>query len=733
MNLNWIFRCFFVVLISVSLSKVSAQSLRSANDTVERLISATMNNQHAKLFVHFDKTIYLPNEPIWFAAYMLSDESSHQPNVLSMLLVDNKRTIIAQKKFLMTEGKSAGSLTIPDTVVAGGYSILTYTNYLQKGKPEALFIQSITIKRVGENEKLASLKTPVTAIDSKSVSSKINIKFYPEGGDLIANLPCYVGWESKDQAGNPLMIKAVLLKDGDFIDTINTSVFGMGKFFINPKLKSKYTVSTIDGNYNSIIDLPEIKTRGVSLISPSSLVKDTLLVKIAGTLAGRYHIAIHNSRKVFAVLTNVDMKDGKLLKIALDSVPPGLAAVTVFNDFQPCAERVFYAHYGAGQMLAVKTDSLIYKKRQKVTLSFNVNNAARATVSVACMQINRIDRRYFKDIDSYQYLDREMDFLPPQLDGAGNPDEVSKYLEDVLLIHGWRRFIDTMQSSTIAIDSVSAFNGIITVNKKLVKKPAVLTLMGNSKVLFINTDKAGKFSIANSDLVTADGKMLSLFATGDDASATHISITDPFIQINQSLVGNLSVTIPEASLVDSAYQPEPLLTQNQLLKEVKIEARKDNQFFNAAATPGFHTNACGDYVCLANGLNCPYPGHTYRTSVPVKGHKYFRHDFLKPDGWLASNDIVVYEGCEIKNQSLIRFEGVNLNKEFYAYDGSSFASAEPLYNSTLYWNSEVNLDNAKQAKLSFYTGDISGAFYVIVQGVTDTGLVYNKIRFEVVK
>ncbi len=740
MNLISNFKCYLIyVFIMATGLNLRAQEAKTVNDTLENLINTTLNSKATKLFIHYDKTIYLPNETIWFTAYLLNNEAHpNKADILSVALVkNNDHTIAIQKKFVIAEATSFGSILIPDTIAAGDYSIIAYTNHFVKIKPDELFTQRITIKRVGEPVAKVLPKRADT-INIQPNPTKVTLKFYPEGGDLVANLPAFVGWESKDQSGTPIKLKAVLLKDGEFIDTIETSAFGMGKFFMKPKYGSRYEVKVVDNNYQGVKDLPAVTDKGVALTLPGALTNDTLFLKVAGTLSGKLHIVIHNTTKVFYALANVEMQNGKVFKIALDSLPRGLAAVTIFNEnLQPRAERIFYAHYDDQPAVNIKTDAQKYGKRQKVTLKFslNSNTATQALISVACVQANRIDRGNFNNIDNYGYLNNELNFLPAALNGSENLLKRKEYLENVLLIRGWRRYIDTTTLPNKLSDSTPLLTGTVTIGKKQPKKPMVLTLMGNSKVFFVNTDNSGKFNIPDENLTVPDGKTLALFATGGNTFITRISLTDPFVYINQFLADKLPAFDQQILPGEKFIDPEISIAQNQvLLKEVKVKARKDDQLYNVAVTPGFHTNACGDYVCKFNGLNCPYPGHTkFGTALPINGHRYWRHSLTTHDGWLDYNVPIVYAGCETKNLSLIRFNGVNLSKEFYAYNNTDINASDPLYNSTLYWKHQVSLTKGNPTELSFYTGDISGSFNIIIQGIADNGVVYNEGKFDVIK
>lgn len=41
------------------------------------------------------------------------------------------------------------------------------------------------------------------------------------------------------------------------------------------------------------------------------------------------------------------------------------------------------------------------------------------------------------------------------------------------------------------------------------------------------------------------------------------------------------------------------------------------------------------------------------------------------------------------------------------------------------------LNREKETEFSFYTGDITGVFKIIIQGITDNDVVYSENKFEV--
>ena len=108
------------------------------------------------------------------------------------------------------------------------------------------------------------------------------------------------------------------------------------------------------------------------------------------------------------------------------------------------------------------------------------------------------------------------------------------------------------------------------------------------------------------------------------------------------------------------------------------------------------------------GNTQPIPGHTYQSrGGPVR-----------------------YQACEVteENHKMIPLDGIYTQREFYKNDYADLQ--EPAFASTLYWNHGMLIDTKGQ-QISFYTGDITGKFRLIVQGISNKGLLYGDYTFEV--
>jgi hypothetical protein len=134
------------------------------------------------LFLYLDKAIYVPDENILFTAYLLDKGGdTTTPHALYVLLVDlARKKVVASDRFIMTEGISTGSLSIPDTLESGQYLLMAYTNVMLGSDKKSLFRQQISIrssKKAAFDLAVASLPDPPRGHDSIRLRCRITTDY----------------------------------------------------------------------------------------------------------------------------------------------------------------------------------------------------------------------------------------------------------------------------------------------------------------------------------------------------------------------------------------------------------------------------------------------------------------------------------------------------------------------------------------------------------------------------
>ena len=523
----------------------------------------------------------------------------------------------------------------------------------------------------------------------------------------------------------------MLYKDNTPVDTIETDGYGLGKFRLVPLQGSLYYVRLLGKSFgDSVYRLPPIIARSAVVTLSKAIADDTLKVKLTSKYPETVTVMVHNYRQVFYTFKVETNAAGRMVSIDLKPIPKGLATVTVLDSAgRPCAERLFFAHYNKRTALNIETDKPQYTKREKVNLSLKFKTPDTGFVSIACIQSNRLQIKNSNDIESYFYLKNELGRLPLKEHYLGNGDADKAYLENILLVKGWRRYTwqemtQTMPSDTLQKQKLQAFTGTVTYLGKTLKKPIRLIVMTDSASVTVTTNKSGNFVLDNNSILTNQNKKVRFLIVARNMDDYKINVVNPFRKI--------------AGETGKEFQLQPYLSYTNntdslalkgldhaiALKEIKITASNNNNNVHGLLQ-GYGPNVCGDYVCRFHILNCINHRNEQDNTSPKNGETYLVQTRDKVEK-------ITYQGCSVPDFHIpLVLDGVKYSQEFYGSDYSVLSPSQPEYLSTIYWKHLVKLDAANPTKLSFYASDIKGTFKIIVQGVTQNDVVYGEKEFDV--
>jgi hypothetical protein len=215
--------------------------------------------QKVNLFVHLDKSIYQPQENILFSGYVLNrdaDLMSHQ-NILYVALIDPvNRTPVLKRRFQIKNGLGRGFLTLPDTIAAGEYWFVGYTNALLETGDQPVFRKLITV-RAGASPFRIDEDTLEEAGENIQVRYKISTAsaVWATGGKFTYTLydssnVITSGEKTINDSGEviiPVCSKMDIGKYRDLTATITHK--GLSKKIFLPILTAKHTVSENRGSF----------------------------------------------------------------------------------------------------------------------------------------------------------------------------------------------------------------------------------------------------------------------------------------------------------------------------------------------------------------------------------------------------------------------------------------------------------------------------------------------------
>lgn len=598
------------------------------------------------------------------------------------------------------------------TNVIGSYTLLLPKDHIIPSQHNL----EVQVKS-GKEVKVLHLDIPV----KKRVT---DVKFYPEGGYLIAGLANKVGWEVKTPGGAPIKTEGILYAGNQLLGEIHTDSYGMGTFNMVPKENVNYTVKLSDDMVpDTTYTLPAALPQGMIMRISNALADDVLPVQIQSNYPGKIYLMVHNYRQVFSFAEFNSVQQGRAVKIDLTTIPRGINTLTFLDSVKrPIAERLFFAHYNKKPTLTIATDNATPGLRQKVHVRLKLNSAVNGVVSVACAQDNRFEVKNDNNIEHYVYLQSQIDNLPVKDKLLGSASIDYQYLNELLLVRGWSRYkwpelIKATPEDTLKKYDSLLFTGNIKHFDLPIKKPVSLAMFYDSPgTNTFNSTADGNFTLTNDDLYTPYAKKIRVVVTGS-SSEYSIKITNPYLEINKAMAKDVEPLLFDAPITQNTK--EFLMTGFEHathLKEVKIIGRPD----------GFiHANGCGDYVCRYHVLNCPNHRFEPDNRPPITGEMVYVHGLGRE----------AYGGCTntVLPMGMNEFVGIYTAKEFYGADYATINPPEPDYLSTIYWKNRVVLKAGKEMDISFYTSDITGKFRIVAQGVTDKDVVYGEAYFTVVK
>ncbi|MDT3401775.1 hypothetical protein [Mucilaginibacter terrae] len=557
-------------------------------------------------------------------------------------------------------------------------------------------------------------------------NERARVKFYPEGGNMVNDIPVRVGWEVTNESGTPMRAKGLLYQNNKVIDTITTDSYGMGIFALTALPGNQYKVKLLGINQkNPEYDLPAALPNGLSLSIFKAVVNDTLHMQLRSSYSGTTYLHVHNyNQEFFCIPLDVEAFAPRRIKVDVTGLPKGVAEITLTDSLgRPFAERLFFARHNKRDKFVISTDKRIYNTREKATLKIRMSDdrpEAQGAVSVACVQDNRIELKKANDIESYFYLKNVLNTIPMREHYLTDNNGDKQFLESVLLIKGWRKYtwpelLSLNPANKPAPLTPVEFTGIIDKNGKPLKKPFSFAVARDSSLKIMETDATGKFTLSYEQMITTQDKLIKLI-TGKEYAA---NITNPYKQINTVVARNLVIPTYEhalSSLYTENFQIKGLEKAIRLA-EVKVVANKNRVFL------GMGANACGDYVCSFQILNCPnHAGSLYNTQ-PIVGQRY-RFNGMKD---------YIYPGCLPDKEPISSIRGIYVAKQYYGSDYSVAHPSEPEYISTIFWRNLIKIQSGKDTQMTFYTSDITGRFRIIVQGITSNGVTYGESALTVKK
>ena len=353
-----------------------------------------------KVYLEFDNTAYFQGESIWFKAFV-THATSLERSPSGVLYVDflaPTGQLILQQKLKIEEGQADGAIPLIDAgtfqtrekqgIVAypsGFYEIRAYTQNMLDFSPEAIFSRVIPVytqpKYVGEYDRShveSNQDNPLVEKlrgKNKEKDNKVNISFYPEGGDLVKGVPCRVAFKATGSDAFGIEGALDVLGVRDSAKTVHD---GMGSFIITPTGYCYAEFYPVGSEDKFFFYLPETAGSGYSMIS-DMLSDSQLQVNIWRTpdrVGEQTALAVTCRGDVIHFEEIKDVENSQL-NIDCSDWPIGVCRLTLFNkEGRVLSSRsIFHGNGDLGSpTITVNTDSMSHQSCDKEVVEFTLTD-----------------------------------------------------------------------------------------------------------------------------------------------------------------------------------------------------------------------------------------------------------------------------------------------------------------------------------------------------------------------
>ena len=263
--------------IAVLLLAVNASAASRLDSLAQRLRLFGERIPQEKVYVHMDNTGYFLGDTIWFAAYTRrtnSDRPSKISRVLYAELWNHDGYLVERKLVEMIDGRGRGFFALPDTLYSGYFELRAYTRWqLNWGQTEHFhpwtrenyfYSRAMAQDFYRDYEKLYSRVFPVydkpkvegdfykdmtfrplrRYFSSAPPPPELRLSLFPEGGNLVAGVPCRMAFEAATSEGEvregTLVLRTrneqlrIKNDNGEEVMSVRTEHRGRGTFTFTP-------------------------------------------------------------------------------------------------------------------------------------------------------------------------------------------------------------------------------------------------------------------------------------------------------------------------------------------------------------------------------------------------------------------------------------------------------------------------------------------------------------------
>lgn len=289
---------------------------------------------------------------------------------------------------------------------------------------------------------------------------RIDMQFFPEGGDLVAGFENRVYFRARNVAGEAIDVEGnVIDETGATVGSLKVDTLGMGRFSFTPVAGSRYMVKvTKPAGISMFPVLPPVMPAGVVLKATDEVIgaKQPIRLQVQSNFNGPHAVAVY-LRGMLVAQTTLNIQSSAPQSVTLDphTTQGGVYRVTVFSPEQsadgsprPAAERLIARDPGERLTISATAGKHSYSPGEEVVLTLATTDATNGEPVQTVLGVSVLDESVVslaKDEDTapmpFHFLVgldvQELEKVKVYLDGTA---KAATALDRLLGTQGWRRF-----------------------------------------------------------------------------------------------------------------------------------------------------------------------------------------------------------------------------------------------------------------------------------------------------
>jgi hypothetical protein len=233
---------FKVALCLISCSNITGQNL---SKPITGGTTQDSKNSNFVVYLHIDRSYYMPGDSILFKAYVLDDsdnKSKSNNDTLHVALLDQDGLEVASGVFPLNNSQITGNIDLPDYLTEGNYILIASYNLKNNHSPEKIFSSVIEIRESVESDLKTDLSLTDTLYESGSLLTA-QIRFSEKGNKPV---PVSFTYQLNGTSGEILSGKSKASSDGMATLTFQLPAFDnkeIIKLFVTPSYKGTKTIT----------------------------------------------------------------------------------------------------------------------------------------------------------------------------------------------------------------------------------------------------------------------------------------------------------------------------------------------------------------------------------------------------------------------------------------------------------------------------------------------------------